>query len=455
MNDASNKKPALVIATLSAFLAPLMISSVTIALPTIGKEFSMDAILLSWVATSYSLASAMFLVPFGKASDIYGRKKIFTFGMVIYTISSLLLSISTSPAQLISGRILQGIGAAMIFGTGVAILTSVFPPGERGRAIGMNVATVYIGLSVGPFFGGILTTYLGWRSIFLATIPLSLLILFVALRLKGEWAEAKGEKMDYAGSLIYCLTLIAIMYGFSQLPTLRGAGLIVVGILGLLTFVKCEMNVKNPVLDMNLFSHNRVFAFSNLAALVSYSSTFAIAFLLSLYLQYIKGLSPQNAGLILVVQPLVQAIFSPFAGRLSDRIEPGTVASVGMGITVIGLFLFIFLNEKTTLWFVIVNLSLLGFGFALFSSPNMNAIMSSAERRFYGVASGTLATMRMTGQMFSMGISMLLFAIYLGGVQITAPYYPLFLKSTRAAFTVFASLCFLGIFASLARGKMR
>jgi MFS family permease len=296
---------------------------------------------------------------------------------------------------------------------------------------------------------------LGWRSIFLATIPLSLFVIFVALRLRGEWAEAKEEKMDYVGSLIYCLTLIAIMYGFSQLPTVQGAGLMVVGILGLLTFVKWEMKVKNPVLDMDLFSHNRVFAFSNLAALLSYSSTFAITFLLSLYLQYIKGLSPQNAGLVLVCQPLMQAIFSPFAGRLSDRIEPGTVASLGMGITVMGLFLFIFLNEKTTLGYIIANLSLLGFGFALFSSPNMNAIMSSAERRSYGVASGTLATMRMTGQMFSMGISMLIFAIYLGGVQITAQYYPLFLKSTRAAFTVFASLCFLGIFASLARGKMR
>jgi MFS family permease len=206
---------------------------------------------------------------------------------------------------------------------------------------------------------------------------------------------------------------------------------------------------------VNLFRKNTVFAFSNLAALINYSATFAVGFLLSLYLQYIKGLAEQSAGFILVSQPVVMAVFSPFAGRLSDRIEPRLVASTGMALTAAGLFLLTFLNENTALGFIVAILVLLGLGFALFSSPNTNAVMSSVEKKFYGVASGTLGTMRLTGQMLSMGIAMLIFAVYVGEVQITAQYYPPFLSGIRAAFFIFAVLCFGGVFASLARGRAR
>ncbi|MCP8317838.1 MAG: MFS transporter [archaeon] len=456
MNNIMDKRVALLVTTLSSFLTPYMVSSVNITLPEIGREFAIDAVLLSWVATSYLLSSAMFLVPFGRIADIYGRKRIFTHGISIYTISSLLSAISTSATMLIFFRILQGIGGAMIFGTAVAILTSVFPVGERGKALGINVAAVYSGLSLGPFLGGFLTQHFGWSSIFLANVPLGLIIIaFIFLKLKGEWAEAKGEKFDFTGSTIYSLMLIAIMYGLSLLPTASGAWLILIGALGIFAFVKWEMKVESPVLDVNLFRNNRVFAFSNLAALINYSATFAVSFLLSLYLQYIKGLTPQNAGLILVSQPVVQAIFSPFSGWLSDRIEPRIVASIGMALTTVGLSLFTVLNEKTTLEFIIASLILLGFGFALFSSPNTNAVMSSIEKRFYGVASATLGTMRLTGQMLSMGVAMLIFAIYIGRVRITPEYYPLFLRSVEVAFIIFVVLCFIGIFASLVRGKVR
>jgi len=456
LDSAVSKRATLLVVAMSSFLTPFAGSSVNIALPSIGEKFEMDAISLSWVATAYLLASAMFLVPFGRLADIHGRKKIFTYGTLIFTISSFLLAISTSAIMLICFRVLQGIGSAMIFGTGVAILTSVFSIEERGKALGINVATVYLGLSLGPFLGGFLTQHFGWRSVFLANVPLGLIIIvFILWKLKGEWAEARGEKFDFSGSLIYSLTLIAIIYGFSLLPAMSGAWLILVGALGILAFVKWEIKVKNPVLDINLFRNNSVFAFSNLAALINYSATFAVTFLLSLYLQYVKGLSPQNAGLILVSQPIVMAIFSPFAGRLSDRIEPRIVASMGMALTAVGLSLFTILSEKTALEFIVASLILLGFGFALFSSPNANAVMSSVEKRFYGVASGTLGTMRLIGQMLSMGIAMLIFAIYIGKVQITPEYYPLFLRSAKVAFTIFAALCFGGIFASLVRGKMR
>jgi len=398
----------------------------------------------------------MFLVPFGRIADIYGRKRIFTYGILIYTVASLLSAISTSAVMLISFRVLQGIGGAMIFGTGVAILTSVFPAGERGRALGINVAAVYLGLSLGPFLGGILTQYFGWRSIFWANVPMGLIVItFVFWKLKGEWAEAKGHKFDLIGSIIYSLTLVAIIYGLSLLPAMSGVWTVLIGILGLLAFIWWERKVESPVLHMDLFKNNSVFAFSNLAALVNYSATFAVTFLLSLYLQYIKGLGPQNAGLILVSAPAVQAIFSPLAGRLSDRIEPRIIASTGMGLTTIGLSLLVFLNQSTSIGFILGTLVVLGLGLALFSSPNTNAVMSSVENKSYGVASATLATMRQIGMMLSMGIAMVLFSVYIGRVEITPEYYPFFVRSLKIAFVIFAVLCFGGIFASLARGKIR
>ena len=455
-DKASSRRAALLVTTVGAFITPFMGSSIAIGLPSIGDELQMDAILLGWVSTTYLLAAVMFLVPIGRIADIYGRKKIFTYGMLTYTIASILSATSTSAAMLISFRVLQGVGGAMIFSTSVAILTSVFPPQDRGRVLGINVAAVYTGLSLGPFAGGLLTQYLGWRAIFWANVPLGLMVIaLIFWKLKGEWAEARGEKFDVAGSIMYSLMLLAIMYGFTMLPDIIGVVLILAGAAGFVAFIRWETKVKNPVLDIGLFRNNTVFALSNVAALINYSATFAVGFLLSLYLQYVKGLSPQNAGLVLVAAPVVQAIFSPFAGRLSDRIEPRIVASAGMGLTVVGLIFFTFLGETTSLWFIIAGLMILGLGFALFSSPNTNAVMSSVNRKCYGVASATLSTMRQIGMTFNMGMVMLLFGIYIGHVQITPEYYPAFISSVNMAFTISAVLCFGGIFASLARGKVR
>lgn len=456
MQKGVSKKVALVVVTIASFLTPFMASSVNIALPSIGREFSMDAVLLAWVPTSYLLSATVFLLPFGRIADIYGMKRIFTYGIVIYIISSLLAATSTSAIMLILFRIPQGIGGSMIFGTGVAIIASAYPVEERGRALGINVAAVYLGLSLGPFLGGLLTQHFGWRSIFLANLPLGLIVITLLLwKLKGEWAEAKREKFDLSGSVIYGLAVVAIIYGLSILPEILGLVVILIGILGFVAFVWWETKAASPILNMNLFKNNRVFAFSNFAALINYSATFAVAFLLSLYLQYTKGFSPQTAGMVLLSMPAIQAIFSPLAGRLSDRIAPQILASIGMALTTIGLILLTFLGQNTAIGFILVSLIILGFGFAFFSSPNTNAVMSSVETKTYGVASATLATMRQIGMMLSMGIAMLIFAIYIGRVEITPEYYSAFVAGMKIAFVIFAALCFVGIFASLARGKLK
>ncbi len=452
----NSRTAALIAATLAALLTAFTGSSVNIAMPAITDELSLNAILLSWVPTSYLLAAAISLVPIGRLADIHGRKKVFALGTAVFTISSLLAGLAPSAAMLIGARVLQGIGGAMISGTGIAILTSVFPPEERGRVLGINVAAVYVGLSLGPPLGGVLTEQLGWRSIFYVTIPLGLVIVaFVLWLLEGEWAEARGEPFDLPGSVIYALALVALMYGFSQLPGWTGAGLIAVGLAGFGLFGALELKATSPVLNLKLFSGNRPFTFSNLAALIHYSAVFAVTFLLSLYLQYIKELTPQRAGLVLIFQPVMQALFSPAAGWLSDRVEPRVLASAGMTMTASGLFLLAFLGTGTPMWAIIAILVLFGLGYALFSAPNMNAIMGSVERKSYGVASGILATMRVIGQVLSMGIATLLFALYLGPVEITQDLYPLFLTSVKTAFAVFTALCVIGVFASLARGDIR
>lgn len=451
----TNKKSALIIATVSSFISAFMGSSINIALPDIEKTFSMDALTLSWVATAYLLTAAVFLVPFGRLADLYGRKKIYTFGISVFTLSSALSALAFSSESLIIFRVVQGIGSAMIFSTSMAILSSVFTDGDRGRAFGISVAATYLGLSMGPFLGGILTNYLGWRSIFWVNVPAGLVLIYLVLKLlKGEWAEAKGEKFDIWGSIILSLSLIALMIGMSKLPDSSGYILLVSGIIGMVLFVSLQNRIKFPLIDLKLFSNNRVFALSNLAAFINYSATFAVTFLLSLYLQYVKGLEAQQAGLILVSQPIVMAIFSPLAGRVSDKTEPRLVASLGMLIVSLGLGLLSFVSPETSLYAIVIYLVILGFGFALFSSPNTNAVMSSVEKKSYGIASSILGTMRITGQMFSMGIAMLIFSLVMGKVKITPEVYLSFNHSMQIIFGIFTILCMVGIFASYSRGKV-
>jgi EmrB/QacA subfamily drug resistance transporter len=430
-------------------------SAINVALPAIAKELSMNALSLSWVATSFILAAAITLIPLGRLADIHGRRIVFLYGAVIFTVASSFCILSPTHAFLIAARAIQGIGGAMIFSTGTAMLISAYPPAERGKFLGINITAVYVGLTIGPFIGGLLTQYLGWRYIFLFTVFLGAIIIFITTSMvEKEAPENRKESFDFAGSLLYAIALFAIMYGFSLLPAWRAGLLIGVGVLCLVLFIFQQLKHPFPLLDIRLFLDNKVFAFSNLAALINYCATFVVTFLLSLYLQHIKMLTPYQTGTILVAAPAIQALFSSFAGRLSDRFEPQIIASIGMALNVIGLVPLIFLKNDTSIHYILFCLIILGIGFALFSSPNVNAIMSAVENKFYGVASATIATMRLTGQMFSMGITMLVFAVILGNHPLSEANNPLLLKSIQIIFAILSVICCGGIFASLARGKV-
>jgi len=454
--ENDQRRPALLIATLSSFLTPFMLSAVNIALPAVGRHFGADAVLLSWVATAYLLAASVSLMPFGKLSDLHGRKRVFLVGMTVFTVTSVLCGLAGSVEALILFRVFQGFGIAMVFATGIAILTSVTPPEERGRALGITVAAVYLGLACGPFAGGWLTEHFSWRAVFLANAPLGLGLVLVTLwKLKGEWAGARGEPFDLAGTLIYTGAVAALMWGATGLPAAGAALAATAGAAGLGVFVWWELRVAHPMFEVRLFAGHRVFAFSCLAALIHYSATFGVTFLMSLYLQYVKGLSPLQAGTVLMAQPVVMALFSPLAGRLSDRMEPRVLSSLGMAITAAALLLLSFVGGATGMGFIVFCLAVLGFGFGIFSSPNMNAIMSSVEPRHYGIASGSVGTMRLLGQMLSLAVATLIFGLLLGRVQVTPEHHPAFIASVRCALLVFFGLCLTGIYFSLSRGSLR
>ena len=452
-----NDQAVLLVVCMTSFITPFLASSVNVALPSINTDFSIpDQALLGWIVTGFLLSAAVFVVPFGRIADMRGRKKMFVSGLLIIVVSSFFCSISTTELMLIASRLIEGVGSAMIFGTGIAILTSAFPAKHRGNVLGINVAIVYVGSSSGPFLGGIITQYAGWRFIYAGIMVYALLAAILAQKMiKDDRHCQEDGRFDIIGTLLYAGSLFSLIFGLSIIPDAEGGYLLVLAALLMIVFLRWELAAENPVVNVGVFRRNPVFLFSNLAALINYSSTFAVAYLLSLYLQYLKGFDPQTTGLILVAQPIVQVVFSPFAGRLSDRMEPRIVASAGMGLCVIGLAVFSFLTPETSLGLVLASLMLLGLGFALFSSPNTNAIMSAVEPCYYGLASGMVSTMRLIGQMISLGIAMLTFSAIMGHVEIAPAQMDELMVSIKVAFGIFAGFCLMGMLFSLARGKMR
>lgn len=447
----------LAIVAITSFMGTFLISSVNIALPAIEKSFGLSAVKLSWVVTAFLLATAMFLLPVGRWGDLTGIRRIFKTGVIIFTVSSLICGFAPSGFWLILFRFIQGIGAAFSSTTGPAILVSAFEPKHRGRVLGISVSSVYLGLAFGPFAGGFLTQYLGWRSIFFVSSTLGIITAAIAFLYLGKdsTSSAQNKGIDLKGTFFYMLGLVALVYGSSLIPQIQGWLLMSGGSAALLVFWWLEGRSKMPVLETRLFTGNRLFAFSNLAALINYSATFAIVFLLSLFLQKIHGLSPRDAGTVLVAQPAMMALFSPVAGRLSDRIQPRYLTTLGMAMCTIGLAAFAFLSANTPIWLIVAILFWVGLGFAFFSSPNMNTILSSVQKNQLGLASGSAATMRVVGQIVSMTIATLYFATIMGKQNIEKVPDNLFLQVIKWGFLTFSLISVAGIYFSYNRGKIK
>ncbi len=442
----------LLVLCLASFLVPFMGSSLNLALPEISEVFSFKAVTLTWMATSYLIASAIFQIPFARVADLVGRRKIFIWGVAAFSVFTILSGFAPTGWALIMLRALSGVSSAMMFGTSMAILTSSFPANRRGWAMGVNTAVVYSSLAAGPFLGGLLTHYWGWQSIFFVCGAVGVAVVILArIYLRHEWVEARGETFDWVGSLVYGLGLFGLIYGFTCLPEAMGFVWIAVGIAAFIGFVTYEKRCKAPVFDVRLFSSNRVFALSSLSALINYASNSAVAFMLSLYLQYLRGFDARTAGLVLISQACVQSLCSLYSGRLSDRVNAASLATIGMGVSACGLVGLFFVTATTPIYALIGLLILLGAGFGIFSSPNTNVIMSSVDIKQYGQASASTGTMRLTGQAISMGIAGMAIALQVGNKKIVPDLYPQFLNSIHITFGIFATLCLIGIYASSRR----
>ncbi len=449
-----NARTAQTAIALTSFLVPFVGSALNLALPQIGHDLDMNAVTLSLMVSAYLLPCAMFQMPAARLGDLYGRRKIYLLGIGAFSLFSLLSSLAWSPGSLIAFRALTGIGSAMMFGTAMAILTSLFPAHQRGKTLGINTAVVYFALAAGPLFGGLLTHYLGWRSIFVACCLAGVTaVIFSLIAIRDEWTEARGEPFDFIGAALYALTLFAVIYGFSLLPNTTSWLLLALGIAAAFAFIRFEYRCRFPVFNLGLLVDNRAFRLSTVAAMINYSVTAASTFLLSLYLQYVRGLDAQHAGFLLMLQPIMQTFVSPLAGRWSDRVHPASLATAGMVMVTLALLGLCFLTENTP-WLTLAALLLLfGAGFGIFSSPNVNMIMSSVDRPAYGTASAVTGTARLIGQSFSIGIATLTIHLYLGTAAVSAAHHAAFMSSLRLACAVFAMLCLVGIYASASRLK--
>ena len=453
----NKQKVALAIAWMTSFIGPFEASSVNIALPSMQTFFGLDVVSSSWIITAYLLSTAIFLLPAGSFVDTFGKVKMYKRGILLFGLVSLLCSFSTSGYMLIGLRFLQGLSAAFIQTTGTALLISIFEPHERGKILGINVAAVYVGLSVGPFLGGLLVQSFGWRSLFWVVGPLQL-VAFVLIHYfypKRSEELHPDKSFDWTGTLLYALFLGGFVYGAGRLTTSIGQVAILMSVILTILFIWYERRVVHPLLDINLYIKNRIFGYSNMAALINYASTFSLVFLMTFYLQRVRMLSPFEAGSILVIQPVFMAVCSPFVGHLSDKIEARILSTLGMLIAGSGLFSLSFISPTTPVWLLMVVFAFMGIGFALFSSPNMNTIMSSVGKNQLGVASGSAGTMRVVGQLVSMSISTLVITLMFHKGDAKSVESDHFMQAMRVILYIGTAMSLVGIYFSFGRGKLR
>lgn len=452
----TSAKATLVIVSAVQFLVPFVLSAVGVALPVIGRDLEASAVQLSLIQTAQVLAIAIFLLPVGRFADIYGRKRIFITGITIFLAATLGCALAESIEILIMVRFFQGIGSAMIFSTSVAILTEVVPPGKRGRAMGIVVAMIYIGMASGPSISGFIVEYMGWRWIFLCTSTIILVsLVLTVIRLKGEWTIAQGEPFDWSGTFVFMIALFLVIYGAAGLTkTASAKWFALAGLGGMGLFFILQWRTPYPILNLHLLIDNPAFTFSNLATFINYASSFSFIFFFSLYLQYVKGFSPKYAGLLLVIQPLVQAVLAPVAGRLSDFYPPAYIATIGMGFCTVGLFGAGMIDAGASLALIIFVTVLLGISLGLFSTPNMTAIMECVEPRHVGTASSMVATMRTVGILASTTFIAVIFSIYLGDQQMNSGNIGGFLVSQKTSLYFFSGMSLLGTMFSMVKGRL-
>ena len=409
-----NRRLILLTTSLAAFLTPFTSTVITFAVPGIGAEFRASFYEVIWVPLSFLIALPSFMVVLGKISDVYGRSFLFKIGFIIFIVSSILIYFSENIYELIMYSFLSGLGGAFIGTNSTAIITSIYPEKKRGGALGINAMSVYLGLTLAPFLGGIIIQIYGWRSIFILNLFISIVALTISFfTLKGI-DQRKEEKIDIVGAVLFSSSLVLIVLFLTTMDiygTMLTFLFLISGLFLFFIFIIHEIVYETPIIDIKIFKNNRTFTFSNISAFFNYMGTFSIVFIFSIYLEIIKGIDPFHAGLILSIEPILMVIFSPISGKLSDFYGSREIAAMGASIIGIGFLMLYFLNLNVEN--IIFSLAIIGIGFGLFSAPNTNSVMGSVKIKNLSLASGILGTMRFTGQIFSLTIASLIISIAL------------------------------------------
>jgi len=439
-------KLAVILTTMAAsFLTPFVLSAINIAMPDIAKELSLTPNDMTWLSISFLLSSTALVIPMGKIADIYGRVRIFSAGFILFSLFSLFCALAADKNQLIFLRFLQGAASSMIWVFRIAIISSAFQKGERGKAIGFSAGAVYLGLTLGPFLGGVLTYNFTWRSIFYFSFLISLAVIFLIKRnMKTEW-KGPAQKVNYKLMFFYIFSMFLLVY--SGTNVVKHAFLFPAALLLFSGYVLLELKAAKPFLDLKKLVSNRIFLFSNLSAFFHYSATFSIFLLLSLYLQYSKGFSAQTSGLVLFSMPFLMMLFSPVAGRLSDKSNAGTLTTFGILLTGAGLVPFAFITPDFPVYLTIISLAAVGAGSAFFSSPNTNQVMSSLDPGSYSLGSGVLSTMRIMGQSLSMSVTNTVFYLCLPEKNLASGINNFF-KSFKIIIIISLALLVVAVWAS-------
>lgn len=454
--EQTNRNLVLFVVCLGSFLAPLSMAAVNIAIPSLANELRADAILVSWLPTAFLISNVALMLPFSKLADNHGRKKIYALGLACNAGSSLGAYLSPSIEWILFFRFAQGAASAMIFGTALAIITSVFPVRERGLPLGLNTASVYIGLTAAPLIGGFATETFGWRSVFLLPVPLAIALLsLIYFAVHSEWRREHYSKFDWAGTCIFASWAVCLVIGLAGLPNWQNSIMLALSFALLIGFVKHQGRIAEPLIRIGLFKDSRLFSFSLASAALMYGATFPLIFVLSLYLQYIKGLSPLESGQIIMAQSFAMALLAPISGRLSDRVQPRIIATAGCISVGIGFAMLTRLDYATTTGYVSASMGLIGIGFGLFSAPNHNAVMSSVPQSEVGVASATVSLARVSGNLIGISLVNFLVHILLGDTLITSQRYPQLLQVVQYSMAIGCTFVAAAILMSATRGRLK
>lgn len=429
-------------------------AAVNVAIPTLAEDLQANANKVSWLPTLYILSNVALMLPFGKLADNYGRKRVYVWGLALNAIASFMCAIANSIDAILFWRLVQGAAGAMIFSTGIAIISAVTPSNKRGTALGIVASCVYIGLTLAPAVGGWLTELLGWRSVFYFQIPLVIaLLVFIKMKLPGEWKNQHHSRFDWIGSAIFVAFSCTLVYGMSILPSWKGWALLALSFMCLAAFIVHQSKDKQPLIRVQMFLESRVFSLSLSTSFLMYGSNFAILFLLSLYLQYIKGYSPSYAGQILLIQALCMALIAPIAGKLSDAFQPRIIATTGCFIVGIGFIVMNQIDASSSATYIGVSLALIGTGFGLFSTPNNNAIMGSVNEHEVGVASASMNLSRTIGNLVGMSLVNLMMHYYIGDAKLSAGQNSALMQTISLALVMSLSFVLVACVLSALRGK--